>query len=86
MYPSPRCSVFLLDQHTGELVAKVFDGGLPDKQKTISIKVGQGIAGYVAETGAVQVCLALKSLDRHHRVYMLVSTYLCFVFHAFLKL
>ncbi|XP_064404655.1 cGMP-dependent 3',5'-cyclic phosphodiesterase-like isoform X2 [Halichondria panicea] len=48
-----QCSVFLLDQHTGELVAKVFDGGLPDKQKTISIKVGQGIAGYVAETGTV---------------------------------
>ena len=50
-----RCSVFLLDSHTGELVAKVFDSGLPDEQLTIKIKMGQGIAGYVAQTGTIDV-------------------------------
>ncbi len=54
--------MFILDEHTGELVAKVFDGGLPDKQNTIRLKIGQGIAGDVAETGAVSVCLALNRL------------------------
>ena len=53
MLSYPRCSVFLLDSHTGELVAKVFDSRLPDKQLIIRIKVGQGIAGYVAQTGTV---------------------------------
>lgn len=43
--------MFLLDPSTGELVATVFDSHVPDEQETIRIKVGQGIAGYVAESG-----------------------------------
>ncbi|XP_062545703.1 cGMP-dependent 3',5'-cyclic phosphodiesterase-like [Armigeres subalbatus] len=44
-----RCSLFLLDKQTGELVSKVFDGN--EASKEIRIASGKGIAGYVAQTG-----------------------------------
>jgi cGMP-dependent 3',5'-cyclic phosphodiesterase len=47
-----RCSVFLLDSHTQELVATVFDGAVQPKS-AVRIAVGQGIAGFVAQTGKI---------------------------------
>lgn len=49
-----RCSLFLLDKDTGELVSKVFDGNeivQPKEPKEIRIAFGKGIAGHVANTG-----------------------------------
>lgn len=49
-----RCSLFLLDKDTGELVSKVFDGNAVSKRKQsteIRISGSQGIAGHVAQTG-----------------------------------
>jgi cGMP-dependent 3',5'-cyclic phosphodiesterase len=49
-----RCSLFLLDKDTGELVSKVFDGNAVSKKKQskeIRISGSQGIAGHVAQTG-----------------------------------
>eukprot|EP00731_Ephydatia_muelleri_P031041 Em0022g555a len=45
-----RCSLFLLDNSKNNLVATVFNSDLL-KEGTLTIKVGQGIAGYVAQTG-----------------------------------
>lgn len=48
------CSVFLLDRHSHELVAKVFDGGVVDDESyEIRIPADQGIAGHVATTGKI---------------------------------
>lgn len=51
-----RCSLFLIDKDTGELVSKVFDGTAVQKKqrqstKEIRISGDQGIAGHVAQTG-----------------------------------
>lgn len=49
-----RCSLFLLDKDTGELVSKVFDGNAVTERrqsKEIRISGHQGIAGHVAQTG-----------------------------------
>lgn len=47
-----RCSLFLLDNHTRELVAKVFDGE-PSSADAPEVRIAkdQGIAGHVAMTG-----------------------------------
>ncbi|KAL5012349.1 hypothetical protein ScPMuIL_010900 [Solemya velum] len=49
-----RCSVFLIDNETEELVAKVFDG-IPAEDNMIEteirLPITQGIAGHVATTG-----------------------------------
>lgn len=45
-----RCSLFLLDKDTGELVSKVFDGTEVESEE-VRIEVGKGIAGHVAQTG-----------------------------------
>lgn len=49
MTAAERCSLFLLDEYTGELVSKVFDGD--EATREIRIAAGQGIAGNVAQTG-----------------------------------
>lgn len=49
MTAAERCSLFLLDDYTGELVSKVFDGD--ESKREIRIASGQGIAGNVAKTG-----------------------------------
>jgi cGMP-dependent 3',5'-cyclic phosphodiesterase len=51
-----RCSLFLIDKETGELVSKVFDGAAIQNDKSyptkeIRISGNQGIAGHVAQTG-----------------------------------
>lgn len=49
-----RCSLFLIDKDTGELVSKVFDGNAvtqSKQSKEIRISGTQGIAGHVAQTG-----------------------------------
>ncbi|XP_059178627.1 cGMP-dependent 3',5'-cyclic phosphodiesterase-like isoform X2 [Physella acuta] len=49
-----RCSVFLLDKDTDELVAMVFDGITADDKEVqgeIRLPKNQGIAGHVATTG-----------------------------------
>lgn len=49
-----RCSLFLIDKDTGELVSKVFDGNAvtqSKESKEIRISGDQGIAGHVAQTG-----------------------------------
>ncbi|XP_015706469.1 cGMP-dependent 3',5'-cyclic phosphodiesterase [Coturnix japonica] len=52
--PHCSCSVFLLDRHSHELVAKVFDGGVVDDESyEIRIPADQGIAGHVATTGQI---------------------------------
>lgn len=49
MTAAERCSLFLLDEYSGELVSKVFDGD--EATREIRIAAGQGIAGHVAQTG-----------------------------------
>lgn len=48
-----RCSLFLLDKDTGELVSKVFDGNAIKRKQSKEIRISghQGIAGHVAQTG-----------------------------------
>ncbi|KAK2176621.1 hypothetical protein NP493_652g04022 [Ridgeia piscesae] len=52
-----RCSVFLMEKETNELVAKVFDGdtqaGTESAAAEVRIPGNQGIAGHVATTGHV---------------------------------
>ncbi|KAG1698806.1 cGMP-dependent 3',5'-cyclic phosphodiesterase [Nymphon striatum] len=52
-----RCSLFLIDKESKELVAKVFDGDLPDDGTQIEAEVripcNQGIAGRVFMTGTL---------------------------------
>ncbi|KFB53135.1 AGAP008304-PA-like protein [Anopheles sinensis] len=59
-----RCSLFLLDKHTGELVSKVFDGN--EASKEIRIESGKGIAGYVAQTGKL---LNIRNAYQHPLFY-----------------
>jgi diguanylate cyclase (GGDEF)-like protein len=44
-------SVFLVDQETGELVFEKTDGKKPKKMQKIRLKMGEGIAGWVAQEG-----------------------------------
>ncbi|XP_047002049.1 cGMP-dependent 3',5'-cyclic phosphodiesterase-like [Schistocerca americana] len=49
-----RCSLFIVDQNSDELVAKIFDGEVtPHILKEVRVRKGQGIAGWVAKTGEV---------------------------------
>ncbi|XP_076446351.1 cGMP-dependent 3',5'-cyclic phosphodiesterase-like [Babylonia areolata] len=66
---SERCSVFLLDQDSDELVATVFDGiTTKDKevQGEIRLPKTQGIAGHVATTGTL---LNIKDAYSHPLFY-----------------
>ncbi|XP_053564750.1 cGMP-dependent 3',5'-cyclic phosphodiesterase isoform X2 [Bombina bombina] len=61
------CSVFLLERHSHELVAKVFDGGVvEDDSYEIRIPADQGIAGHVATTGQI---LNIKDAYSHPLFY-----------------
>ncbi|XP_063806664.1 cGMP-dependent 3',5'-cyclic phosphodiesterase [Pseudophryne corroboree] len=61
------CSVFLLERHSHELVAKVFDGGVVDDDSyEIRIPADQGIAGHVATTGQI---LNIKDAYSHPLFY-----------------
>lgn len=49
-----RCSLFIVDRNSDELVAKIFDGEVtPHILKEVRVRKGQGIAGWVAKTGEV---------------------------------
>ncbi|KAI0232504.1 cGMP-dependent 3',5'-cyclic phosphodiesterase [Lamellibrachia satsuma] len=50
-----RCSVFLVENETNELVAKVFDGDSKTGNESTEVRIpgNQGIAGHVATTGEV---------------------------------
>ncbi|KAK3588551.1 hypothetical protein CHS0354_027776 [Potamilus streckersoni] len=63
-----RCSVFLIENETEELVAKVFDGITTNDevQTEIRMPVTQGIAGHVATTGEL---LNIKDAYAHHLFY-----------------
>ncbi|KAL3880651.1 hypothetical protein ACJMK2_032874 [Sinanodonta woodiana] len=63
-----RCSVFLIENETEELVAKVFDGITTNDevQTEIRMPVTQGIAGHVATTGEL---LNIKDAYSHHLFY-----------------
>ncbi|MEE6473326.1 hypothetical protein FKM82_009957 [Ascaphus truei] len=61
------CSVFLLERHSHELVAKVFDGGVvEDDSYEIRIPADQGICGHVATTGQI---LNIKDAYSHPLFY-----------------
>lgn len=59
-----RCSLFLIDKYTGELVSKVFDGN--EVSKEFRIQNGQGIAGHVAKTGKL---LNIRNAYQHPLFY-----------------
>ncbi|XP_052278035.1 cGMP-dependent 3',5'-cyclic phosphodiesterase-like isoform X8 [Dreissena polymorpha] len=65
-----RCSVFLIDNDTDELVAKVFDGITTNKnnevQEEIRLPISQGIAGKVATSGEL---LNIKDAYSHPLFY-----------------
>ncbi|KAJ8297685.1 hypothetical protein KUTeg_024216 [Tegillarca granosa] len=64
-----RCSVFLIDTETEELVAKVFDGittNSSEVQTEIRMPITQGIAGHVATTGEL---LNIKDAYSHPLFY-----------------
>ncbi|XP_065834450.1 cGMP-dependent 3',5'-cyclic phosphodiesterase-like [Oscarella lobularis] len=64
-----RCSLFLLDYETQELVAKIFDSSLNrtgGNERDIRFPLTQGIAGYVATTGEV---LNIKDAYSHELFY-----------------
>ncbi|HMA92963.1 MAG TPA: GAF domain-containing protein, partial [Polyangiaceae bacterium] len=45
---SERATLFLLDETTGDLVSRIVGGG---QVRSVRMRVGYGIAGYVAQTG-----------------------------------
>jgi signal transduction histidine kinase len=45
---SDRATLFLLDETTGDLVSRIVGGG---QVRSVRLRVGYGIAGYVAQTG-----------------------------------
>jgi GAF domain-containing protein len=45
---SERATLFLLDETTGDLVSRIVGGG---QVRSVRLRVGYGIAGYVAQTG-----------------------------------
>lgn len=65
-----RCSVFLVDKMTNELVAKVFDGTLVDGEEIkrgpeIRLPINKGVAGnhgYI--TTVQQLCFLLRTYYR----------------------
>uniref|UniRef100_A0A1B0D2T1 Phosphodiesterase n=1 Tax=Phlebotomus papatasi TaxID=29031 RepID=A0A1B0D2T1_PHLPP len=59
-----RCSLFLIDKYTGELVSKVFDGN--EATEEFRIENGQGIAGHVANTGKL---LNIRNAYQHSLFY-----------------
>ncbi|XP_059616189.1 cGMP-dependent 3',5'-cyclic phosphodiesterase-like isoform X2 [Phlebotomus argentipes] len=59
-----RCSLFLIDKYTGELVSKVFDGN--EATEELRIENGQGIAGHVANTGKL---LNIRNAYQHPLFY-----------------
>jgi diguanylate cyclase (GGDEF)-like protein len=46
------CSIMLLDEARSELLTKASWGLSPEEESSISFKVGEGVAGWVAEHGA----------------------------------
>ncbi|XP_078325409.1 uncharacterized protein LOC111123979 isoform X6 [Crassostrea virginica] len=64
-----RCSVFLIDKETKELVAEVFDGistNNKEEHNEIRMPITQGIAGHVATTGNL---LNIKDAYSHPMFY-----------------
>ncbi|XP_056010642.1 cGMP-dependent 3',5'-cyclic phosphodiesterase-like isoform X1 [Ostrea edulis] len=64
-----RCSVFLIDKETKELVAEVFDGistNSKEEHNEIRMPITQGIAGHVATTGNL---LNIKDAYSHPMFY-----------------
>ncbi|XP_062615752.1 cGMP-dependent 3',5'-cyclic phosphodiesterase-like isoform X1 [Saccostrea cucullata] len=64
-----RCSVFLIDKETKELVAEVFDGistNSKEEYNEIRMPITQGIAGHVATTGKL---LNIKDAYSHPMFY-----------------
>lgn len=64
MTSAERCSLFLIDEYTGELVSKVFDGD--EATHEFRIAAGQGIAGNVAQTGKL---LNIRDVYTHPLFY-----------------
>lgn len=63
-------SLLLLDQKTQKLYFKVTTGSQKDKMKNFEINLGQGIVGYVAETGEP---LLIEDVAHDHRWYRNIS-------------
>ena len=65
MTAAERCSLFLIDEYTGELVSKVFDS---DEASTNEIRIeqGKGIAGHVIKTGKL---LNIRNAYQHPLFY-----------------
>jgi Nif-specific regulatory protein len=63
-------SLLLLDQKTKKLYFKVTTGSKKDEMKNFAIKLGQGIAGHVAETGRP---LLIEDVARDGRWYRGIS-------------
>ncbi|XP_019855662.1 PREDICTED: cGMP-dependent 3',5'-cyclic phosphodiesterase-like isoform X2 [Amphimedon queenslandica] len=64
-----KCSLFLVDKEKKELSAVVFDSELPDnvsRSSILRIPMGQGIAGYVAQTGE---SVNIRDVYRNPRFY-----------------
>lgn len=59
-----RCSLFLVDKYTGELVSKVFDGD--EATHEVRIEQGKGIAGHVATSGKL---LNIRNAYQHPLFY-----------------
>lgn len=64
MTNAERCSLFLIDWETNELVSKVFDGD--EAAHEVRIEEGQGIAGYVSKTGKL---LNIRNAYQHPLFY-----------------
>lgn len=64
MTNAERCSLFLIDEYTGELVSKVFDGD--EATHEVRIEEGRGIAGHVIKTGKL---LNIRNAYQHPLFY-----------------
>lgn len=58
-------SILLADEATGDLTFRAAVGGEPDRIKRMKIKAGQGISGFVAQTGRPQVVNDIAKDKRH---------------------
>lgn len=64
MTGAERCSLFLIDEYTGELVSKVFDGD--EATHEVRIEAGKGVAGHVIQTGKL---LNIRNAYQHPLFY-----------------
>ncbi|MCB2156720.1 GAF domain-containing protein [bacterium] len=75
-----RCSILLLDHKAAELSVAAASGIDPELTKSIRVKVGEGIAGKVAESGEPRLSVATRRRENDRRYT--TNTYISAPIHS----